>query len=429
MRWPGKHSSCWVAAVAACFVLAACTVGVRTPDPQARDAAHAAAVRNWMRLSMALARDEGFSPPAVARLAGYLGLTLHLAASPPGAGEHALAGVLRGVQIPAPPPPEADPGIVVPVAAAEVLRQSFATGESIGAVEGLAREQIEKASTALAASSVTVSRRRGEAVAAVVTARAAADGYDKIDDAPYAVVEAAGRWRPTAPGFQSALEPHWGTIDLLLSAEVCPLEPPPAYDLRPGSAFRAGVEEIHRVSAGLDQERRIVADYWNDAPLATATPPGHWFLIAADATERQALSLRATSKVSALVGLALADTAVAVWYWKYHYDLPRPINVVRETIDPDWSPYLVTPPFPEYPSGHSAFSAAAATVLAATTTDEGFVDRVNAEVVGRERRFSSFGQAADEAGMSRVYGGIHFTFGNDGGKRVGRCVGDRALAH
>jgi hypothetical protein len=126
--------------------------------------------------------------------------------------------------------------------------------------------------------------------------------------------------------------------------------------------------------------------------------------------------------------VAQADAFIAIWHEKYRTNSIRPVTYIRRYIDPAWTPAIITPPFPEYPSGHSGQSAAAATVLTALLGPVAFDDSTNLALGHAPRRYASFQAAADEAAESRLYGGIHFPMGNENGKVLGRCVGQVVLA-
>src|SRR6266542_5534709 len=130
----------------------------------------------------------------------------------------------------------------------------------------------------------------------------------------------------------------------------------------------------------------------------------------------------------ARVGVALGDSFIACWHAKYRANVVRPITYIRRHIDPRWSPLLMTPPFPEYPSGHSVVSAAAAEVLTARFGQTPFTDRTHAARGLRARTFGSFHAAAAEAALSRLYGGIHYPMANEDGLTQGRCIGRRVAA-
>jgi hypothetical protein len=176
-------------------------------------------------------------------------------------------------------------------------------------------------------------------------------------------------------------------------------------------------------------EETDIARFWADG-AGTATPPGHWNLIAQDVSTAVGLSLAENARLFALLNLATADAAISSWDHKYTYNFWRPVTAIRETeLGSTWTPLLSTPPFPAYTSGHSTFSGAASTILAEflgsdlfsfTTDAEGFV------VPGRS--FASFSGAADEAGRSRIVGGIHFEFDNQVGLAAGRSIGQLVYA-
>jgi membrane-associated phospholipid phosphatase len=163
--------------------------------------------------------------------------------------------------------------------------------------------------------------------------------------------------------------------------------------------------------------------------MLSTTPPGHWISIALQIIRRDNLSLERGTDVLARLGIAVADAFIGCWHDKFRYDLLRPVTYIRRLIDPKWESLLITPPFPEYPSGHSTQSGAAATVLTAVL-GEGFAFE-DATLVPEgmpTRRFASFWQAAEEAGLSRLYGGIHFRAAIVQGLAQGRCIGAYAAA-
>lgn len=179
-------------------------------------------------------------------------------------------------------------------------------------------------------------------------------------------------------------------------------------------------------------EQTLVARFWSDFNY-TVTPPGHWNQIAQNVATNRPLSLEQNARLFALLNLALADAAIAVWDAKYAYNFWRPVTAIREAdrdgnpetvAAPEWLPLLNTPSFPEYPSGHSAFSGAAATVLARFCGTDSISFTVGSDTrPGVFRSYRSFSSAADEIGMSRIYGGIHFLSADLDGLEVGRRVG------
>jgi membrane-associated phospholipid phosphatase len=170
------------------------------------------------------------------------------------------------------------------------------------------------------------------------------------------------------------------------------------------------VAEVYETSLRLTPEQRRIALFWADG-AGTETPPGHWNRIAIELVEAGGLSYRKAARTFALLNTAQADAFIAAWDAKFVYWCERPDQAIRRTLDPDWSPLIPTPPFPGYVSGHSTTSGAASTVLGAIFP----------------KRSGDLAAMAEEAAISRLYGGIHFGFDNDAGLVLGRRVGHSAL--
>jgi membrane-associated phospholipid phosphatase len=249
-----------------------------------------------------------------------------------------------------------------------------------------------------------------------------------------------GLWRPTPAGFKDALLPAWGDVApfaIRKGTQLCPFGPP---DLK-SKAYTAAFREVKllggRQSKLRTADQTQIAYFWSDG-AGTVTPPGHWNEIAQDVAKRRGNSLLENARLFALLNISLADAGILCWVLKFTYNFWRPVTAIQHADedgnpdtdpDPDWMPLLETPPFPSYTSGHSTFSGAAAAVLveffgtdkiAFTCTSEG--------TPGVTRSFRSFWQAAEEAGQSRIYGGIHYQFDNLDGLAVGRHLG-RYVCH
>jgi membrane-associated phospholipid phosphatase len=218
-----------------------------------------------------------------------------------------------------------------------------------------------------------------------------------------------GLWVPTPPAFALPLEPltgTWRTWNLATGSQFRP-GPPPAYG---SAAFLAELHEVYDVSRTATPEQRAIALFWADG-AGTVTPPGHWNAIALDLLAEQPRNTLQTTRIFAALNTAQADGFIACWDAKFTYWSIRPVSAIRDLIDPTWSPLIPTPPFPSYVSGHSTTSGAASTVLA------GFFPS----------RTDELAALADEAAVSRLYGGIHFRSDNDAGLTLGRRVGAVAL--
>jgi len=272
----------------------------------------------------------------------------------------------------------------------------------------------------------------GEAVAEAVFAERDRDGWRVAKTAPTGA--AAGQWRPTPPLQLPGLAPQWATMTPFLLTAPNQFRPPgpPALDSAAFHEATATVEAIggaqSTVRASIQTE---IAHYWSDA-IGTYAPAGHWNAIAATLLAPMGLNLEAEAELFAELNVAMADAGIAIADAKYTYLFWRPVTVIRLGGDgsrpnPAWTPLLETPNHPSYISGHSAFSGAAAAVLTARFGTRPFSFE-SASVPGVTRKFASFQQAAEEAAISRVYGGIHFPFDNADGLTTGRQVGAWTLS-
>jgi len=245
-----------------------------------------------------------------------------------------------------------------------------------------------------------------------------------------------GHWWPTFPGFKSPLLPGWATVKpfAIKSASAFRPDGPPALT---SEKFANSFQEV-KMLGGVHSEVRTrdqteIARFWAD-DAGTITPPGHWNMIAQTAALQRQTSMSENARLFAMLNVALADAAIACWDSKFHYDFWRPITAIRNAdkvdrsmlrAERDWAPLLNTPPFPAYTSGHSTFSGAAAASLAHFFgTDSLKFTAVSDGLPGVSRSFSSFSAAAREAGMSRIYGGIHWDFDNREGLACGKKIGD-----
>jgi hypothetical protein len=195
-----------------------------------------------------------------------------------------------------------------------------------------------------------------------------------------------------------------------------------------GSAFYADAHECYLATTRLTAEQTAIVRFWSDDAGLTATPPGHSISIATQAVRALGAPLDRAAEAYAGVGIAVSDAMIACWRTKFRYNVLRPVTYVQRVFDPAWMPLLITPPFPEYTSGHSVQSMAAAHVLTGLFGPVAFTDRTHAARGLPGRAFASFTDAAHEAALSRLYGGIHFRGAIDRGLEQGSCVGRHALS-
>jgi hypothetical protein len=379
-------------------------------------------------------RTGGFTPPVQARAYGYMGLALYEALVSGMPGNRSIANQLIGIG--ALPQPKGIPyrwPLVANAAMAEVMRglwgdktdhapqniadldaleARFVSQYGAGAPPGLAKQSIDF----------------GHAVGAAVFAASLDDGENEsyLTNFPSTYVPPVGPgfWVPTAPG-QVALQPFWAaTIRPLVLATpgACDPGPPPTYSEQSDSPFYGEAKLVYDISKMLTPEQLTIARYWADG-AGTFSGPGHSMAIVAEVLTQRGGTLADAAEAYARAGIANADALTAIWSAKFRYNLIRPVTYIRRVIDPAWNTVLPTPPFPEYVSAHSGQSAASlATLEALFGTNVPFVDHAHDADGFAPRSFDHIFAAAEEAGMSRLYAGIHFKSGNLNGRALGECV-------
>jgi hypothetical protein len=286
----------------------------------------------------------------------------------------------------------------------------------------------------------------GESIAAVVSKRTTIDNYKETRGMERFEVQTnvKGRWVPTLPDYADAVEPHWNKMKTFVmdSAAQCkPIAPPP-FSMDKKSTFWKEIMEVYDLSKIINDnhENNEIATFWDDNPFVSRhkghlmfqdkkmTPGGHWMAIAQLICKEKQVDFVATLKTYALTSLALYEAFVSCWDEKYRSAKVRPETIIKDNIEKDWKPWLVTPPFPAYTSGHSTISAAAAEALTAQFGDNiAFTDTTEKEYGLPVRSFKSFRQAAEEASISRVIAGIHFRSDCEEGNKQGRMVGKLVL--
>ena len=422
---------------ALCAVLGACgpaAFGARTPPSDAQllhEAVHA--LTNVMVYDIV-------SPPQAARTYAYASVAAYEALRPGYPAHRTLAGQLNGLT-PAPAPPGGD-SVSLPLAGVHAfLTVGRALTFSRARMDSLRDAMDEEfRRRGIPAPVFARSIAYGDTVAQHVLAWAARDGYLQSRGAPkFSITPAPGRWVPTPPSYMDAVEPNWGTLRPFVmdsSTQFRP-EPPFPFDTARGSPYFREVLETYEVGRALTAEQRAIAAFWDCNPyvmhvrghtmFATKkiTPGGHWMGIAGIAARRSGADVMRSAEAYARTSIALADGFLSVWVEKYRSGMVRPETVINTYLDEGWEPLLQTPPFPEYTSGHSGISAAAATVLTDQFGEDfAFADSTETEYGLPVRSFASFRQAAEEAAMSRLYGGIHYRRANEQGLLQGGKVGE-----
>ncbi len=392
---------------------------------------------NWYHMVMELVRHTPTcSPPYAARALGYLGVTAYESIASGTPQLTSLAGQLDALT----PLPAREAGqeyedaVVLQAALSAVIDRMF---DHTGPAGQRAKTSYGAKQKAAAASGVpkniaTRSEVYGQTIAAHILAWAEQDGGAVVENMgfglDFVMPQGPEYWLPTNTIRlqQFPMLPHWGHNRFFVKAAATEsvLPPPIAYSEGKDSEFYTQALEVHDAFNALTQDQKDLARFWSDDPLLTATPAGHGSAIAIGVLKRENADLHTCVDVLARAGVAQSDAMTAAWREKYIYNRLRPYTYIRRVIDPKWEPLLITPPFPEYPSGHSVQSGCLAAVL---TQSFGpaytFTDSTGEDDGLTPRAFADFDAAALEAGMSRLYGGIHFRNAIEEGLKYGHSIG------
>lgn len=395
----------------------------------------------WHKLILELVRHTAtYVPPVAARAFAYVGITAHEALASGNPALHSLAGQVTDLTaLPARASGTFDEPCVLHAALQMAVGALFANTGPTGqrAMEAMGRKLGEVASAGIDGDEVSRSVAHGQRIAGHILTWAAADGAAEIENLGFPMDYTPGTrpqdWVPTSQIRlqQAPLLPDWGTKRpfAIPSAAALDSPPHPDYDEARGSAFHDAALEVYETGRHLTSDQKLIARFWSDDPMLSSTPAGHWIDIVIQIAERDQMPAELVSVALAKLGIAQADAFISCWSTKFKYNLLRPVTYIRRHIDPDWEPLLITPPFPEYTSGHSTQSGAASTVLTAVFGEDfAFDDATHVDEGLPVRSFPSFTAAAEEAAVSRLYGGIHFRFGNQAGLDQGRAVGAHAAA-
>jgi hypothetical protein len=415
------------------FIPSACNRG-GSSTPRASLVSGTVAAR-WFELSLELIRQTpGFSPPVASRALGYAGVTLYESIVGGMPDHRSLAGSLNGLT----PPPAIDVaqryhfGLIANAALAAIHRTLFpnapqGTLDEIDALEQSVYDEFTAAvDTATRDRSVAHGRAVAEWIASWSLSDGGAFGYLTNASPGYTAPVGPGLWEPTPPNFAPPLQARWGEnrTFVLDSGASCQPGPFPTYSTDPTSAFHAEANEVYQTVNSLTQAQLDIANFWADNPGQTATPPGHWIAILNQLVADESLSLDRCAETYCKLGVAVADSFISCWYAKFDQNLLRPITYIQANIDANWTTPIPTPPFPEYTSGHSVQSGAAAEILSDLFGENyAFTDDTHAALGYPARSFASFREAAQEAAISRLYGGIHYRAAIENGIAQGEAIG------
>ncbi len=463
----------------AVLAIVACSPPAPPADPQL--------VAQWLRSSLAFVRSERLGPPVASRISAYGSIALYEGyASDPASGLRSLAGQLNGLAAvtSAPTDGPVDGATVAAIAEQVVLDSLFRDGfaSTRRTVDSLAAAQVAARVAAGVSDEVSArSRTHGRAIGADLLAWAAQDGFFETRRRPWQAPNDPKLWRntitpdqlvpiqlsgesdivmpsnsgaavdieragerfvftnrpknaagTTLPTFNPVrpTEPYWGTLRTfaLRDGDECAPPAPPVYSEERGSPFDRMGRQFADSIALLDSTRRQIALFWADNPVATGTPGFHWISVVNQMIPRRALTADQAVELYMKTSVAIADAFIGCWKEKYRSMVVRPVAWMQKVVDPEFTTVIPTPPFPEYPSGHSVQSGAAVEVLKAFVGDTvAFVDSTQVDVGQPPRPFDNFSAALNEVAVSRVWAGVHYVPAVVDGMQQGVCIGQRVL--
>jgi len=398
--------------------------------------------RSMKRLTDVIVHDI-FSPPVASRIYAYPSIAAYEIMVQTNPAYKSMQGQLSDLQN----VPQADKEATYcfPLAAVHAF---LVTGKSLvfseDKIEAFQEEIYQEfKDTGIPTSVFDRSISYGEAVAKHVIDWAAKDNYKQTRTFPkFTVTDELGRWKPTPPDYMEGIEPSWNKIRPFIidsATQFIPIRPT-KFDMDKNSQFYKEVMEVYETVNQLDEEQTEIAKFWDCNPYVSThkghamfaikkiTPGGHWIGITSIATQKAKADFVKTVETYAVVSVSLADAFISCWDEKYRSNLIRPETVINQHIDEDWLPLLQTPPFPEYTSGHSVISSAAAIALTDLLGDNfSYTDSTEVEYGLPPRKYNSFIEASKEAAISRLYGGIHYMPAINNGVEQGKKVGNYVI--
>jgi hypothetical protein len=420
-------------------VVAACVLAVFTSTSAfAAPTDPRQVMHDWYGFVIELVRHTPtYSPPVAARAHAYLGVAMYEAVASGSDDMVSLAGQLKDLH----PLPDREAGknydeaVVLNATLAAFTRDFFANTGPTGqrAMKAFEKKYSTRVSADIAPDVLERSAAHGQAIAATIFAWSKTDGGAEIEHLgfpeDFKMKVGPEYWVPTSTiSFQQKpLLPEWGSVRTFAIPKItdCALKPPLAYSEDKDSPFYKQALEVYDTSMTMTDDQRTLARFWSDDPMLTPTPAGHGMTIVLQVLDTEKADLEKSVDVIARMGVTQADAMIGAWYGKYTYNRLRPVSYIRRAIDPDWESLLITPPFPDYPSGHSVQSGTLGVVMTKEFGDNyAFTDRTGVADGLKPRSFKSFWEAANEAGMSRLYGGIHYRAAIENGLAYGACIGE-----
>ncbi|MBK8845089.1 MAG: vanadium-dependent haloperoxidase [Bacteroidetes bacterium] len=385
----------------------------------------------WMDMMTKLIKTTpGYTPPVASRALGYAGVALY-EATVNGSGNMQSIASQIGMPAVAAPTAQYTKWFAAANACMAQTMRNFFPGTSTANKASIDSLELYFHNLHLAAWSnflILTSEAYGKSVADHVynwsmTDAVGHEGYLKNNDPNFVPLSGLGMWVPTPPAYAAPMQPHWGDVRPFVAINPFVVVPnPPSYSTATNSLYYIQAMEVYNTKNNLTPAQINIALYWADG-AGTLTPPGHSMQIASQVIRKSNSDLFTSAMVFAKVGMAVCDAFIHCWKVKYTYSTMRPVTFIQQHIDANWTPLITTPPFPEYTSGHSTQSGAAARILSDIYGyNYSFVDHSKVPDGFQPRWFSNFMSFANEAALSRLYGGIHFTAANENGKICGEQI-------
>jgi hypothetical protein len=383
-----------------------------------------------------------FSPPVAARIYSYSSIAAYEVARHQDPKYLSLVGQIKHMpQLPSP-----EPGQEYCWSLAAYVAYNLTAKKFIFAEDSLVQDYNKtlKKYESLPKGVFNKSIEYGTAVSDAIKKWADGDNYAQSRSFPkFNVTDEENRWRPTPPSYMDAIEPHWNDIRSYVLDSAAQFKPalPTPFSKDKNSQFYNEAYEVYQTGKTLTDEQREIANFWDCNPYKVnvighimhatkkISPGGHWMSIAGIAARTAKANLAQTWASYALISIGLMDGFISCWDEKYRSNLIRPESYINNYIDPNWIPTLQTPPFPEYTSGHSVVSGVSSVLLSSIYGKNfGFKDDTEVIFGLPAKDFPSFEAAAQQASISRMYGGIHYKPAIENGLKQGQDLGNFVLS-
>lgn len=385
---------------------------------------------DWMNVHLKVIRDSKM-PSHHTRELAYTGIALYESIARGTTDYQSLAGQIAEFNF-SPEPPENKEicwQASANTAIATALRYFYTQPVNVKRIDSMEQASKKKfLSSGFSNAAVDAGSDYGNKVAMAVIDLCQSDGSDRVAG-PYTAPKGDGYWEPTPPAFTPPILPYLGNCRTLVKGSIDNTipPPPPAFSKETASEFYKMADEVYQASLQKDEKNKELALYWDDFPNGlTLTGGGHWESILITIITQLNLSLAEGARVFAGLHIAMQDAAVGCFKAKYTYNLMRPVTYIQKYMNHnDWNPLINTPPHPEYPAAHATVSMAAATMLTHLLGDNiAFTDNTYAYRKYPERQYANFKAAGIDAGMSRLYGGIHYKPSIRAGFKQGEQIAD-----